>query len=63
MGLLGTDRPVNWYDPGRFWSGDRLELLGGSRLGSEIAVDVPLPADGGDDAPEVSGAKRDQGAA
>jgi hypothetical protein len=62
MGLLGTDRPVNWYDPGRFWSGDHLELLGGSRLGAEIAVDVPLPADG-DDAPEVSGAERDQGAA
>ena len=26
MGLLGSERPVNWYDPGKFWSGDRLEL-------------------------------------
>ena len=41
MGLLGTDRPPNWYDPGRFWSGDRLELVGAS-LGPEIRVtDVP----------------------
>ena len=41
MGLLGGNRPVNWYDPGRFWSGDRLELLGGAQLGREIPVDVP----------------------
>ena len=41
MGLLGTDRPPNWYDPGRFWSGDRLELVGAS-LGPEVHVtDVP----------------------
>ena len=38
MGLLGTDRPTNYYDPGMFWSGDDLELLGGARLGAEIAV-------------------------
>jgi hypothetical protein len=38
MGLLGTDRPRNWYDPGTFWSGDDLELLQGARLGPEIAV-------------------------
>jgi hypothetical protein len=44
MGLLGSDRPVNWYDPGKFWSGDRLELQGGARLGQEIAVDVPAPS-------------------
>lgn len=37
MGLLGDERPPNWYDPGRFWSGDRLELLGAS-LGPEIHV-------------------------
>jgi hypothetical protein len=43
MGLLGEERPVNWYDPGRFWSGDRLELHGGASLGPEIAVDVPSP--------------------
>jgi hypothetical protein len=43
MGLLDRERPVNWYDPGKFWSGDRLELVGGATLGPEIAVDVPLP--------------------
>ena len=41
MGLLDGNRPVNWYDPGRFWSGDRLELRNGARLGDEIPVDVP----------------------
>jgi hypothetical protein len=40
MGLLGDERPPNWYDPGRFWSGDRLALSGGATLGAEIAVDV-----------------------
>ena len=29
MGLLDAKRPSNWYDPGKFWSGDRLELAGG----------------------------------
>jgi hypothetical protein len=38
MGLLGTGRPTNYYDPGMFWSGDDLELLDGARLGAEIAV-------------------------
>ena len=38
MGLLADERPQNWYDPGRFWSGDRLELLLGATLGAEIAV-------------------------
>ena len=38
MGLLGEERPVNWYDPGRFWSGDRLELAPGAVLGAEIEV-------------------------
>ncbi|MEM8746628.1 MAG: hypothetical protein AAGF91_07995 [Actinomycetota bacterium] len=43
MGLLGTDRPANWYDPGKFWSGDHLELQGAS-LGPEIEItDVPEP--------------------
>ena len=41
MGLLSRRRPPNWYDPGRFWSGDRLELLGGATLGSEIEILVP----------------------
>jgi hypothetical protein len=38
MGLLATDRPQNWYDPGRFWSGDRLDLRHSASLGDEIAV-------------------------
>ena len=41
MGLLDPDRPTNFYDPGNFWSGDGLELLGGARLGDEIAVAAP----------------------
>jgi hypothetical protein len=43
MGLLPGDRPTNYYDPGAFWSGDALELVGGARLGDEIRVDVPAP--------------------
>ena len=38
MGLLDDRRPPNYYDPGKFWSGDDLELLAGARLGREIAV-------------------------
>src|SRR3954464_10150074 len=34
MGLLPADRAPNWYDPGRFWSGDDLDLLGGASLGA-----------------------------
>ena len=41
MGLLPTGRRVNWYDPGRFWSGDRLKLELGAELSAEIAVDIP----------------------
>jgi len=41
MGLLSDHRRLNWYDPGRFWSGDDLDLLQGARLGREIAVRVP----------------------
>ncbi|WP_309115418.1 hypothetical protein [Saccharothrix sp.] len=40
MGLLPADRKPNWYDPGRFWSGDDLPLLHGARLGDEIAVNT-----------------------
>ncbi|WP_174567174.1 hypothetical protein [Nocardia yamanashiensis] len=40
MGLLPQKRP-NWYDPGRFWSGDNLRLNDGYALGGEIAVKVP----------------------
>ena len=38
MGLLPGNRPASWYDPGRFWSGDRLELVAPFRLAGEIAV-------------------------
>lgn len=38
MGLLATDRPTNWYDAGRFWSGDHLKLERGATLGDEIRV-------------------------
>ena len=38
MGLLPPGRDPAWYDPGRFWSGDALQLSGGARLGDEIAV-------------------------
>jgi hypothetical protein len=45
MGLLGKKRRPSWFDPGRFWSGDGLELVPGRLLGGEIAVDVPAPVD------------------
>ena len=42
IGLLGTKRPPNWYDPGKFWSGDRLNLEGAS-LGAEVSItDIPV---------------------
>ncbi|WP_433113964.1 hypothetical protein [Micromonospora sp. CA-246542] len=41
MGLLPAGKRPNWYDPGRFWSGDDLGLAGGARLGTEIEVRVP----------------------
>lgn len=41
MGLLSGRHEPQWYDPGRFWSGDDLELEAGARLGGEIAVEVP----------------------
>ena len=46
MGLLPGNRRPDWYDPGRFWSGDNLGLSGGFRLGGEIAVHVPAGAPG-----------------
>ena len=39
MGLLPADHKPNWYDPGRFWSGDDLELALGAKLGEEIAIE------------------------
>jgi hypothetical protein len=38
MGLLPSRRPASWYDPGRFWSGDRIGLVPPFALGGEIAV-------------------------
>jgi hypothetical protein len=38
MGLLAPERPASAYDPGRFWSGDRIELVAPYALAGEIAV-------------------------
>ena len=38
MGLLDGSRPSNYYDPGKFWSGDDLDLGLGATLGAEIEV-------------------------
>jgi hypothetical protein len=40
MGLLPEHRPASWYDPGRFWSGDRTALVPPFALGAEVAVDI-----------------------
>ena len=40
MGLLPKRRPASWYDPGRFWSGDRIDLVAPFALGGEVAVEV-----------------------
>ena len=45
MGLLPDDHRPSWYDPGRFWSGDDLDLAPGFALGGEIEVVVPLAPD------------------
>jgi hypothetical protein len=44
MGLLGDKRPMSWYDPGKFWSGDDVELVEPFVLGGEIFVDPELPS-------------------
>jgi hypothetical protein len=41
MGLLPRRHNPSWYDPGRFWSGDELELCAGFSLGEEIQVEIP----------------------
>ena len=41
MGLLPGRHDPNWFDAGRFWSGDNLGLSAGYRLGGEIAVRTP----------------------
>jgi hypothetical protein len=38
IGLLPPRRPASWYDPGRFWSGDSIELVPPFALGGEIPV-------------------------
>ncbi len=38
MGLLDDSRPSNYYDPGKFWSGDDLDLELGATLGEEISI-------------------------
>ncbi len=38
MGLLPSERPASWYDPGAFWSGDRIELVPPFELAGEIPV-------------------------
>jgi hypothetical protein len=38
MGLLPSRRPASWYDPGKFWSGDRIDLVPPFALGGEVAV-------------------------
>ena len=38
MGLLPQRRPASWYDPGKFWSGDRIDLVPPFALSREIAV-------------------------
>jgi hypothetical protein len=40
MGLLPRRRPASWYDPGKFWSGDRIELLPPFALGDEVYVQL-----------------------
>jgi hypothetical protein len=41
MGLLPSGHQPNWYDAGRFWSGDHLRLSPGFQLSGEIAVQIP----------------------
>ena len=38
MGLLPSRRPASWYDPGRFWSGDRIEMVPPFALAGEVPV-------------------------
>jgi hypothetical protein len=42
MGLLPGRRPASWYDPGKFWSGDRIELAAPFSLGGEVAIGPSL---------------------
>jgi hypothetical protein len=44
MGLLPAQKRAISYDPGSFWSGDELGLLGGFALSGEIPIDIPAEA-------------------
>ena len=48
MGLLAKHRDASWYDPGKFWSGDEIELASGFGLADEVPVDIP------DEAPKTA---------
>ncbi len=37
-GCCGDKRPMSWYDPGKFWSGDDIEFVEPFALSGEIAV-------------------------
>jgi len=56
MGLLPDDHRPSWYDPGRFWSGDDLDLAPGFAHGGEIEVVVP-PAPDADAGPSAVSAQ------
>ena len=58
MGLLDATLPPNYYDPGKFWSGDELLLLDGAVLGEEIRVDVPLTRTGSPASPPATARRR-----
>jgi hypothetical protein len=38
MGLLPRGRPASWYDPGKFWSGDSIDLVAPYALEGEVPV-------------------------
>jgi len=38
MGILPKVRPPGWYDPGKCWSGDEIDMAEGFSLGEEIAI-------------------------
>ena len=38
MGLPPSRRPASWYDRGRFWSGDRIDLVPPFSLAGEVPV-------------------------
>ena len=50
MGLLDDSRPSNYYDPGKFWSGDDLDLSSArrwARRSRSIGPSVPSPGEPG----------------